>query len=413
LYQDFSLLHDSVNYGGNLEVAPPSGGSSRGQVVVGSSPDRSMDESLLNFLDQQGAAALQIDTSWLKVGHVDELITFIPAPKISGKWAILRNSPNVGLKILLEAAKYHFEDPKLTIDGVDWLKIAGNLDSLGELGDKKYVSDVLLGKFWEFYFDREKTAFPEIMPPQVYLRSLSNQINPKTSDKHQVGAARMSILEILRIERASKVNRMAEKERLSALVTNLKSAFSGIEILAVPALLDLPDEAGQTETLLPNLVNMQVIGKYLLIPHPFGPRMNPDGALKVIGKVVPSRFKSLISKSIIQLNKLDQRTLNIKNLYPPGYSLFIGEIVEALGNQGNEEFEEKFFQINRIHFDADQALKDGWHKLKIPEKTVDLFELYTVILLSGVGLKIHWIDTWYYHLRHGGLHCGTNAIRSF
>jgi len=39
------------------------------------------------------------------------------------------------------------------------------------------------------------------------------------------------------------------------------------------------------------------------------------------------------------------------------------------------------------------------------------FEAYTEAVVSPLGLKVHWIDTWYYHVRFGELHCGTNTIR--
>ncbi len=57
-------------------------------------------------------------------------------------------------------------------------------------------------------------------------------------------------------------------------------------------------------------------------------------------------------------------------------------------------------------------LRSGWHKLRIPENKVDVFEAYTQIMLESIGLTVKWVDSWYYHLRSGGIHCGTNVIRT-
>jgi hypothetical protein len=42
---------------------------------------------------------------------------------------------------------------------------------------------------------------------------------------------------------------------------------------------------------------------------------------------------------------------------------------------------------------------------------VDLFEAYTQVVLEDIGLTVHWVDTWYYHVLAGEIHCGTNVKR--
>jgi Protein-arginine deiminase (PAD) len=53
-----------------------------------------------------------------------------------------------------------------------------------------------------------------------------------------------------------------------------------------------------------------------------------------------------------------------------------------------------------------------WVRISIPEDTVDVFELYTQILMESLGLSVHWVDSWYYHIHFGGIHCGTNVLRT-
>jgi hypothetical protein len=60
-----------------------------------------------------------------------------------------------------------------------------------------------------------------------------------------------------------------------------------------------------------------------------------------------------------------------------------------------------------------KVIPEDWTRIVIPEDTTDVFELYTQILLEALGLTVHWVDSWYYHVRIGEIHCGTNVLRSF
>jgi hypothetical protein len=42
---------------------------------------------------------------------------------------------------------------------------------------------------------------------------------------------------------------------------------------------------------------------------------------------------------------------------------------------------------------------------------VDLFEAYIQLVVNALGLSIDWVDTWFYHVHFGGIHCGTNVLR--
>jgi hypothetical protein len=48
----------------------------------------------------------------------------------------------------------------------------------------------------------------------------------------------------------------------------------------------------------------------------------------------------------------------------------------------------------------------------IPETTVDLFEACIQVQLEALGLRVHFVDCWYYHIRLGEIHCGTNVLRA-
>jgi hypothetical protein len=75
------------------------------------------------------------------------------------------------------------------------------------------------------------------------------------------------------------------------------------------------------------------------------------------------------------------------------------------------EIAERILRANRRHFDARGYLKDGWRRLIIPEDTVDLFELFAQSVAASLGLQARFVEAWYYHARHGGIHCATNIMR--
>ncbi|MCB2101149.1 MAG: hypothetical protein KDE22_09790 [Rhodobacterales bacterium] len=408
LYALFYPLNDSVTYGGNIEIAPTGPPGTGGTPVIGNGDDRPMDEALSSFLRVQSAAEIvEVDTSWLKVGHVDELFTFVPTTGGGGSWTILQNSTHLGLEILLEALRFYFNKPDLEIDGTDWRNILGSsLGVLGQESDPVFITNVLRGKYWTYQFDHRISAFPLQTPPRMHMESLANRLVVDSTDKHEADEAHMSLLEIMHLEQTFGANRALAAEELFELTSRLYESLNPPSIHFLPAIFDL-FEGRATETFLPNMVNMQVIGKHLLVPRPFGPRMRADQAVAVLRKVMGPGHHDDLTIDFIRRHRLEDQDLWIRT-QPEVYGLD-----RILASQLEVAFNLKasLQDANRTHFDANGWLKDGWRNLKIPEKSVDLFELYATVLFNSLGLTVHWIDTWFYHVRHGGLHCGTNTLR--
>lgn len=87
--------HDpSLDSFGNLEVIPPYAGHPFGRLFHGHVAARSSDPELRDFLNAQRVQGpvLELDTSWLHVGHVDEFASFIPVDSPRG-WKMLIASP--------------------------------------------------------------------------------------------------------------------------------------------------------------------------------------------------------------------------------------------------------------------------------------------------------------------------------
>ena len=66
---------------------------------------------------------------------------------------------------------------------------------------------------------------------------------------------------------------------------------------------------------------------------------------------------------------------------------------------------------NRRHFDARGRLRDGWRRFELAETMVDIFELYIQAVAAELDVPVFWVDSWYYHVHAGGIHCGTNVLR--
>jgi protein-arginine deiminase len=100
-----------IDWYGNLEVSPPVKSLAGrvfplGRVLVGKQRELEMHPDILRFLEAQGAQtpAITVDTSWLEVGHVDEVINFVPAPNEPG-FRVLLPSPARARAILASMAE--------------------------------------------------------------------------------------------------------------------------------------------------------------------------------------------------------------------------------------------------------------------------------------------------------------------
>ena len=86
---------------GNLEVSPPTAAHPRGRVIHGRNrvTGTSFHPDAVRFLAAQGAQPpVWIDTSWLLIKHVDEIVSFLPGP--DGAGVILVPDPELGLRLL-------------------------------------------------------------------------------------------------------------------------------------------------------------------------------------------------------------------------------------------------------------------------------------------------------------------------
>lgn len=99
-----------IDWYGNLEVSPPVAVAGRefkhGRIYAGTQGERAMHPEVISFLEAQGAQgpALWLDTSWLVIGHVDEIVSWVPA-KSGRPFRMLVPSPRLAVEILERAER--------------------------------------------------------------------------------------------------------------------------------------------------------------------------------------------------------------------------------------------------------------------------------------------------------------------
>ena len=120
------------DFGGNIELMPPTARWPLGRILVGDT----MSPKLLRFLEDQGLQSpFQIGVDWLRVGHVDEVLAFVPG---SDGWTLVVADP-VQARALLEplAPNAVFFARGRVTSGLDLKASAGStgtdlVDSLGK-----------------------------------------------------------------------------------------------------------------------------------------------------------------------------------------------------------------------------------------------------------------------------------------
>jgi len=89
-----------LDWYGNLEVSPPVPGFPLGRIYTGRSPTATFHPKLAAFFaaQQLQTPAVEFDTSWLYIRHIDEIFSFWPHPDGGSVVAIV--SPRAGLDLL-------------------------------------------------------------------------------------------------------------------------------------------------------------------------------------------------------------------------------------------------------------------------------------------------------------------------
>jgi len=222
-----ALARATVNSTGNLEVTPPVTSAAGkvypcGRIYYGPGrPGELISADFETFLKKQVVQApITIDTAWLTVAHVDEIISTVPSPGPKG-FKLLLASPKLGYEILERQQRLdpsarmlvgrRFDDP---VTGTD--------------------VEVTVGDFLSNGLPALKAKFTA-----AYLKTFNT----------------------------------AKQAQLDAIRARLESelGLTAADIVPVPSLFADIVAAGLADALTGGMVNMLVINRHCVFAKPFGP----------------------------------------------------------------------------------------------------------------------------------------------
>ncbi len=402
---------DSVHYGGNLEATPPISAATPamgagaagpavkahraapfGKILLGDSRERKVDADYRELLlDQIVQPVLPVDTSWLDVGHVDEFISFVADGSAKGFKMV---SASIGaMTTLLEEIK------KVPV-------------SSGRTNFHR-------GK-WTDGVRKNPASYDEISVEE--LIASAKKFNDQVRANH-----------LIPIDQRLKTGLALAEADIIRIPTYFKPP-------AVPRPTPTPPRPGidptanRTVAQTVGSVNMLVLGKHLMIPKPFGPRMSSTDAQDVLGRV----FKKLKVSAAVALPPVGdvrwiepdespermacyytdapsaaERQNIIDHIKDPSVALSVSNTVLvaaraaeiALANAGNALL---LTQLASVFTGKPTPL---WMRIKIPDNKVDILEAYMLSVFNPLGVTVHFVDDWFYHFSEGEAHCATNCLR--
>lgn len=466
LFDRAEQMHSSANYGGNIESTPPAPGAPLGKILIGNAinPDNGgefVDPDLLRVLAKQRKQPIvEIDTTWLRVGHVDEMIAVVPHSGTG--FSFLHASSAAAIELLERAEAKHLAGlpsghPMVVMER---RPPSGVLPRLMTDGTNP-VTRLFRGKAWAHIHRRSRRGqvIHRHEPPDIYRR-LCGAFGSSTASTglnvHDIGyipgigpdrryPADITPSELLWSEldlSGNSSNRSYDSGVLVPSRNVLDREFPGIAVLPVPVLFDRVDSTtffasyywrDPTTAYSPDVANCQVLNGHILVPKPYGPRMRPADAIDVVRESmaavgVPGSVRARVGRRLIGARRMTRARYWVEKVAPAYLMSSIGTIIASYGGlqtmddvkdmfkdsfpgANDAELERRIIQPNRRRFDSHGYLRDDHSVIRFDDGMVDLFELFIAAVAAEIGVRLHFVDSWYYHLGEGQIHCATNVLR--
>jgi hypothetical protein len=265
----------SLNSGGNLECTPsftsPKGKHyPLGRMYCCKSRSDEPADSLANgyqeFLSAQKVQApIFIDAGWLSVGHVDEIISFVPSSNSLG-FKLLLASPKLGIEILNDAAK-------------SGAKMLTGKNYIPGVKAEMAVSD-FLSKGVDWKMSLTKTQEDQVIKSLDAATQALVIADPKLKPLYiEAFLAEYSV----KMDSASilKYNESCQKKIDAAQAVFTKEmGLTSSDIAYVPIVYVHKVANMRAHALTAGMVNMLVLGKECIAPDPFGPVVGTDDLFK-------------------------------------------------------------------------------------------------------------------------------------
>jgi protein-arginine deiminase len=181
----------------------------------------------------------EVDTSWLTVGHVDEVVTFVPTQATSGnRFKLLIASPRKAYQIL---------------------------DALARSNP---TARMFVGKSLDGSTSLETTVRA--------LLTATDDVHPRL--RAEIAAGHLTYT--TRPLRTYNDDRQANLDTIKATMTR-ELGLSASDIIEIPAIFMPNDFTPQhADALFPGMVNMLVVNRHCIIPKPFGPIVGTSDAFE-------------------------------------------------------------------------------------------------------------------------------------
>jgi protein-arginine deiminase len=165
-----------IDWFGNLEATPPLPGYPDGRILTGRQRELALHGDVLAFLRDQERQwpPVTLDVSWLTIGHVDELIGFVPATGRPG-WRALMPSPARARTLLRTVAP-----DTLVLGGTAAATTVGALRALAESDETRAIETALAATRAQLEAEIGLTARQTIEVPVLFrdgLAALPNAVN--------------------------------------------------------------------------------------------------------------------------------------------------------------------------------------------------------------------------------------------
>lgn len=302
--------------GGNVLASPPLPGFPHGRLIVG----RALQQELKDFFRQQRVQAgpdgklIEIDTDWLKVGHVDEVLAFVRAHGRRGFRVVLPDF-EAGLRLLdaapAERALFYAKGSaeiagSVTVAGARFIESAEPGLSPGKWRYLRITSGVGAGqvalirkvegrritveRVWDLrgaaisqVVSAAREARCETMPIWFEMPDATSHFIAVEDTKMwldgtgQEFPALVSAGELARDLAMRRTAKLCNARLLANATSGFPEALEALgihdhDVLRLPVLFSSDEQGACAVAFLPNPVNLVPLDKYVVLLRPFGPR---------------------------------------------------------------------------------------------------------------------------------------------
>jgi hypothetical protein len=458
LFKKIDAIHSSSNYGGNIESSPPVAGAQLGKIILGNKTNQAgeefVDRDILKvFAFQRKQPIVEIDTTWLDVGHVDEVISVIPIRPGDSQFCFFNASPRVAMTLCQKAIDKYIAGlpPNHVLRTRPQRFYRTTLDSRIMSSGTSPVTRLFRGHAW---LQGENMDVPQAYSniARQYQGITSRNPFPQNNNASNLGInpepgerkypSDLSVLDLLTAEKDDlnqSCNRFIDSNFVQSVRTKIGREFSGKRIFEIPVLFDRIQSVSQwranpedfkATALSPDMANLQYVNGKLLIPRPYGPRMNFQDAIEIVQETLRDHamreVMPRVSRALIARHRLDRGVYWVEKYDPVewvenGVTYRFGglrnrnDVIELFKDSfpgaTARELERQIILPNAGNFNRAGVLRRPISQFRITDQMADLFELITVAISETAQVEPHFVDTWFYHVRYGQVHCGTNALR--